>query len=57
MEVSILSDTKVEEITGGVIVDDDDGQKFWFIRKNGTVIAPVQSKKAIEFAQAYHIST
>ena len=48
----------MEEVSGGVIVDDGDGEKFWLVRQNGTVIAPVPNKeKAIEFAKAYSIST
>lgn len=52
-----LDDLDLQEVSGGVIVDDGDGQKFWLVRQDGTVISPVPSKeKAIEFAQAYHIS-
>lgn len=52
-----LSDQQAEKVSGGVIVDDGDGQKFWLIRQDGTVIAPVPGKeKAVEFAQVYHIS-
>lgn len=57
-EMEMLNDHQLEEASGGVIVDDGDGQKFWLVRQNGTVISPVPGKeKAIEFAQAYHIST
>ena len=57
-EMEMLNDQQVEEVSGGVIVDDGDGQKFWLIRQDGTVISPVPGKeKAIEFAQAYHINT
>ena len=53
-----LNDLDLEEVSGGVIVDDGDGEKFWLVRQNSTVIAPVPSKeKAIEFAKAYSIST
>ena len=53
-----LDDLDLQEVSGGVIVDDGDGEKFWLVRQNGTVIAPVPSKeKAIEFAKAYSIST
>ena len=45
-----LDDLDLQEVPGGVIVDDGDGQKYWLIRQNGTVIAPAPSKeKAIEF--------
>ena len=40
-----------------MIVDDGDGQKFWLVRQDGTVISPVPGReKAIEFAKAYSIS-
>ena len=57
-ELKKLDDLELEDVSGGVIVDDGDGKKFWLIRQNGTVISPAPSKeKAVEFAQAYHIST
>lgn len=53
-----LEDLKLEDVAGGMIVDDGDGQKFWLVRQDGTVISPVPGKeKAIEFAHAYSIST
>ena len=53
-----LEDLNLEDVAGGIIVDDGDGKKFWLIRQDGTVIAPVpDEKKAIEFAKAFHIST
>ena len=52
-----LNDQLAEEISGGVIVDDGDGKKFWLVRQDGTVISPVPSKeKAVDFAKAYNIS-
>lgn len=52
-----LDDNDLENITGGVIVDDGDGQKFWLVRQDGTVISPVPGKeKAVEFAKAFHVS-
>ncbi len=57
-EMKKLDDLTMEEVSGGVIVDDGDGKKFWLVRQNGTVISPVPSReKAIEFAAAYGIST
>lgn len=57
-EFKKLDELDLEEVSGGVIVDDGDGKKFWLVRQNGTVIAPVPSEKnAIDFAKAYHIST
>ena len=57
-EMKKLDDLTMEEVSGGVIVDDGDGKKYWLVRQNGTVISPVPSKeKAVEFAAAYGIST
>lgn len=57
-EMKKLEDLTMEEVSGGVIVDDGDGKKFWLVRQNGTVISPVPSReKAVEFAAAYGIST
>ena len=52
-----LNDLALEDVAGGVIVDDGDGKKFWLVRQDGTVISPVPGReKAIDFAKAYHIS-
>ena len=57
-EMKKLTEQEVEGVSGGVIVDDGNGQRFWLVRQDGTVISPVPSReKAVEFAQAYHIST
>ena len=56
-KIEKLNDQMAEEISGGVIVDDGDGKKFWLVRQDGTVISPVPSKeKAVDFAKAYNIS-
>jgi hypothetical protein len=56
-KIEKLDDQMAEEISGGVIVDDGDGKKFWLVRQDGTVISPVPSKeKAVDFAKAYNIS-
>ena len=58
MENLKLEDADLENISGGLIVDDGDGKKFWLVRQDGTVISPVPGKKkAVEFAEAFHIST
>ena len=57
-KMKALDDLTVEEVAGGVIVDDGDGKKYWLVRQNGAVISPVPGKeKAVEFAKAYGIST
>ena len=52
-----LSPEELDNVSGGVIVDDGDGKKFWLVRQDGTVISPVPGKdKALEMANEYHIS-
>lgn len=52
-----LNEEMLEGVSGGIIVDDGDGQKFWLVRQDGTVISPVPGKdKALEMANEYHIS-
>ncbi len=58
MDAKKMSDQELKAVSGGAIVDDGDGKKFWLIRQDGTVISPVPGReKAIEFAKAYNIST
>ena len=53
-----LTPEQLENISGGMIVDDGDGKKFWLVRQNGTVISPVPGlENAVEFAKAYGEST
>ena len=55
---SALNLEELENVSGGVIVDDGDGKKFWLVRQDGTVISPVPSREqAIDFAKAYNSST
>ena len=52
-----LSEEALEGVSGGVIVDNGDGKKYWLVRQDGTVISPVPGREnAIEFAKAYNIS-
>ena len=53
-----MSQEEMDQINGGVIVDDGDGEKFWLVRQDGTVIAPTPGmQKAIEMAHTFNIST
>ena len=53
-----LDDSVLEDVSGGYVVDDGDGQKYWLIRQDGSVISPVPGRaKAQEFAKAYGLST
>ena len=55
---SPLTPEQLENISGGMIVDNGDGKKFWLVRQNGTVISPVPGlENAVEFAKAYGEST
>ena len=57
-ELLQLSESELEEISGGYVVDDGDGKKYWLIRQNGSVISPVPGREmAQEFAKAYSLST
>ena len=58
MDAEKMNDQELQAVSGGVIVDDGDGKKFWLVRQDGTVISPVPGReKAIEFAKAYNTST
>ena len=49
-----FNDEMLENISGGLIVDDGDGKKYWLVHQNGTVISPVPGlKSAEEFIRAY----
>ena len=53
-----LFDYDLNAVSGGYIVDDGDGQKFWLVRQNGTVISPVPGlQNAEDFVKAYGEST
>ncbi len=53
-----LDNSALEGVAGGYVVDEGDGQKYWLIRQDGTVIAPTPGReKAQEFAKAYGLST
>ena len=57
-ELLQLSESELEEVSGGYVVDDGDGKKYWLIRQNGSVISPVPGREmAQEFAKAYSLST
>ena len=52
-----LNLNEMEKVSGGLVVDDPEKNKFWIIRPNGTVIAPAPTKElAIEFAKQFGTS-
>lgn len=51
---TILNDESMKKVSGGLIVDDGDGKRFWLVRQNGTVISPVDGiEDAKEFIKAF----
>ncbi len=53
-----LNMEEMEKVTGGYVVDEGTGNKFWVVRQDGSVIAPAPTlEKAIEFAKAFSVST
>ena len=53
-----LNEEMLEGVSGGVIVDEGDGKKYWLVRQDGTVISYAPSKeKAVQFAKEFSIST
>ena len=56
-KLQAISLEELEGISGGLVVADTDG-KFWLVRENGTVIAPIRTEdQAVDFAKAYGVST
>lgn len=52
-----LDDSELESVSGGIIVDEGDGKKYWLVRQDGTVISPAPGmEKTLEFAKAFSIS-
>ena len=57
MEKKYISPEDLEKVTGGCVVYDPDEDKYWIVRQDGTVIAPVPTRdKAVEFAKAFSTS-
>ena len=48
---------EMKSVTGGYVVDNGTGDKYWIVRQNGTVIGPAPTlENAIEDAKAFGIS-
>ena len=53
-----LNMEEMEKVSGGYVVDEGTGSKYWVVRQDGSVIAPAPSlEKAIDFAKAFNVST
>ena len=51
-----LLDENLEEVSGGVLVKDEERNEYWLVRRDGSVIAPVPLEKGVEFAKAFNTS-
>ena len=49
-----LSPEQLEQISGGYIVSDENNNKYYLVKQDGTVLLPAPSKeKALEYAREY----
>ena len=48
---------EMEKVNGGYVVNDETNNKYWIVRRDGSVIAPAPSlEKAQEFAKDFQTS-
>ncbi len=52
----MLGDEELENAVGGLLVEEGDGKRYWLVRQDGSVIAPIPIENGREFAQAYGVS-
>ena len=53
----VVRDWLTEDVDA-IVIDDEDENRYWLVRQNGTVIAPTPGEaKALEMAKAFNIST
>ena len=46
------------QVSGGLVVDNGTGDKYWIIRQDGTVIGPAPNlTDAVSFAKSFSVST
>ena len=44
----------LDKVTGGFVVDEGDGEKFWIVRHDGTVVGPAPTlQNAMDFAKGF----
>ena len=49
---------EMEKMSGGYVVEDGTGSKYWVVRQDGKVIGPAPTlDNAIDFAKAFGVST
>lgn len=48
---------EMEKVSGGLVVDDPEANKYWIVRQDGTVIGPAPTEEqAISFAKQFNTS-
>lgn len=53
-----LNMEEMEKVSGGYVVEDGTGSKYWVVRQDGKVIGPAPTlDNAIDFAKAFGVST
>lgn len=56
-EKKSLNMEEIEKVSGGYVVDNGTGDKFWVVRQNGNVIGPAPTlESAQDFAKAFGVS-
>ena len=56
-EMQELNLDQMEQVSGGLVVEDPVNKKFWVVRQDGNVIAPAPDlESAISFAKSFDIS-
>ena len=56
-EMQKLNLDQLEQVSGGLVVEDPVNKKFWVVRQDGSVISPAPDREsAISFAKAFSIS-
>ncbi len=57
MDTTKLNMEEMEKATGGYVVDNGTGDKYWVVRQDGKVIGPAPTlNNAIDFAKAFGVS-
>ena len=48
---------EIEKVSGGLVVDNGTGDKYWIVKQDGTVIGPAPTlNDAVSFAKAFNTS-
>ena len=48
---------ELENVNGGLVMNDPETNKYWLVRQDGTIIAPAPTQEdAVSFAKGFSIS-